>query len=213
MSLNWVMLKQSKLGFVPLPSEEVILQAPNRTSFALKPVAKPPSSSTYPGNTASAATAASSAKYLEFGFSTGQVTLTNQRLVCLPQSNSTSFDSFAVSYKHIHDCHVTQPWFGPNYWSAIIIPVAEGGLPQGVPFELKLTFNDGGAFEFQTAFEHMRQALHNGITHNEDLPTYSPTLGRSVPVPAPQSMPEHMPEPAIVAAGQTDEAPPPYEEL
>lgn len=58
------------------------------------------------------------------------------------------------------DTHVAAPFFGPNVWNATIEPVAGGSLPEmSSPPTLKLTFKDGGAFDFHTDFETIKERL------------------------------------------------------
>lgn len=71
-------------------------------------------------------------------------------------------------------------------WTAVVQPVSNGGLPSvASAIELKLIFKDGGAFDFYTIFERVKerflQALENarasgrvaeGTVHLEDLPAY-----------------------------------------
>lgn len=82
------------------------------------------------------------------------------------------------------------PWFGPNAWTAVVQPVAGGGLPANSAIEVKFTFKDGGAPEFQGKFEAIRERLRDvvesareansagrqrvdlGNVHLEQLPRY-----------------------------------------
>lgn len=65
---------------------------------------------------------------------------------------------------NIQDAHVHTPWFGANTWNAIVQPVAGGGLPpQHQVLELKMTFKDGGAFDFNTVFERIKERLQHAV--------------------------------------------------
>jgi len=75
------------------------------------------------------------------------------------------------------------PLFGPNAWKAIVQPVANGGLGGGGGgggVELKLVFKDGGASDFSTIFERLKEKVLNaretgvgaGAVHLDELPTY-----------------------------------------
>ncbi|KAK9478833.1 hypothetical protein V1514DRAFT_329891 [Lipomyces japonicus] len=214
MSINWVMLSRDpNEGYVSLPNETTLFRAPYRTSFKLRPVGNPsssvPSSNTYPGH-AAAAGAAGINRPIKLDSSQGSLILSSHRLIYLPDATSSlgpspGFLSFAAPLGNVHDAHVTQPWFGPNQWSAVIVPVVDGGLTQNDdsagrhhPFELLLTFKDGGAFEFQDKFERIRERQQEGLQHIDELPQYEPGL-------MPQRQPEVLPPPA------DDELPPPYQ--
>lgn len=54
------------------------------------------------------------------------------------------------------------PWFGPNAWTALVQPIAGGGLHSpgnASGIELKLTFKEGGAPDFQGKFEAIKERL------------------------------------------------------
>jgi len=60
---------------------------------------------------------------------------------------------------------VAAPWFGPNVWTALLQPTSGGGIPippAGV-VEVKLTFKDGGAFDFHTRYERVRERLQQAV--------------------------------------------------
>ncbi|KAL4945365.1 hypothetical protein BDV06DRAFT_184726 [Aspergillus oleicola] len=177
MSINWVMLDERK-GFVHLPNERLIYTSPPRTSFALQP---PPS---YTGP-----------EPLSLQSSTGQIYLTNQRLVYLPGQKSDALQSFSCPLLNLHDSHVSSPFFGPNAWNAVVQPVPGGGIPPSlVAAHLKVTFKDGGAFDFHSQFERIKERLQQAVdlthesgrgandvnmsgVHLEDLPAYSAPQG------------------------------------
>lgn len=120
-----------------------------------------------------------------------------QQIVYIPTQRTTELESFSCPINHLHDTHVSAPFFGPNVWTAVVQPVSNGGLPSvASAIELKLVFKDGGAFDFYTIFERVKerflQALENarasgrmaeGTTirtvHLEDLPAYEepPAMG------------------------------------
>lgn len=78
------------------------------------------------------------------------------------------------------------PWFGPNAWTALVQPVNGGGLPPSTAgLELKFTFKEGGAPDFQGKFEAIKERLQqvvsnareaNGVdvrnVHLDQLPRY-----------------------------------------
>ena len=60
----------------------------------------------------------------------------------------------------LHDSRVTTPFFGPNAWVAMAQPVPGGNIPaHHAALELKLTFKDGGAYDFHTKFIQIRERL------------------------------------------------------
>lgn len=190
MSINWVML-DSALGFVRLPSEKPVFKSSPRTSLAIT------TPKNYPGTNP-----------LNINSSGGVAYLTNQRIVYLPTRPTVDFQSFSAPLLNLHDSHITVPWFGPNAWQAAIQPVAGGNLPSShAVIELKLTFNEGGALDFHSNFERIKERLQqaveaardNGVTlnaagfvggvnmdsvHLEQLPTYEGSRNdRVAPVP------------------------------
>ncbi|KAJ5089560.1 hypothetical protein N7532_008244 [Penicillium argentinense] len=212
MSVNWVMLNDE--GFVRLPSERLIYFSPPRTTLALTPLPN------YKGP-----------ETLSLQSSAGCIHLTNQRVVYLPADKSSNFQSFSAPLLHVHDSHVSAPFFGPNVWTALVQPVPGGGISANLPaVQMKITFKEGGAFDFHTNFERIRERLEQAVenssegarslrgvdmsaVHLEELPAYEAngntshtTVASDAPV-APQQtrrVSEVGPEPA--------EPPPCYEE-
>ncbi|KAJ5217377.1 hypothetical protein N7468_010385, partial [Penicillium chermesinum] len=169
----WVMLHDQK-GFVPLSNERVIYTSPPRTSFALTPP------SGYKGP-----------EKLSIQSSAGCIYLTNQRIVYLPsQSQSSDIQSFSSPLLNVRDSHVSAPFFGPNVWTALIQPVSGGGISPSLPaVQAKVTFKEGGAFDFHTNFERIKERLEQAVentgegaqglrsvdlsaVHLEELPAY-----------------------------------------
>jgi hypothetical protein len=91
------------------------------------------------------------------------VYLTNQRVVYLPEKTTAEFKSFAASLLNLHDSHITFPWFGPNAWQALVQPVPGGNIPNSHHVELKLTFKDGGAPDFHSNFERIKERLQQAV--------------------------------------------------
>ncbi|KAA8910231.1 hypothetical protein FN846DRAFT_939523 [Sphaerosporella brunnea] len=189
MSLNWVMLGPQPHTFVPLANERTLYTSPGRTTFAL---------SGGVGNNS-----------FKFASPAGVVIITNQRVLYLPTTRTPEFESFSAPILHLQDSRVSAPFFGANYWTCNVQPVASGNIPPcNTAIELKLVFKDAGAFDFSTTFERVKervaQAVENsGSTgsgaevHLEDLPAY-----------------EDPPPPidgATTAAAPPNEAPPGYE--
>ncbi|KAL4949346.1 hypothetical protein BDW69DRAFT_174641 [Aspergillus filifer] len=210
MSINWVMLDERK-GFVHLPNERLIYTSPPRTSFALQP---PPS---YTGS-----------ESISLQSSTGHIYLTNQRVVYLPAQKSDQLQSFSAPLLNLHDSHVSSPFFGPNAWNAVVQPVAGGGIPSSlVAVHLKITFKDGGAFDFHSQFERIKERLQQAVeitresgrgardvnmagVHLEDLPAYSAPQG-GLRVDNENSV-RNRRSPSE-AGGEPQEPPPGYEEV
>ena len=60
-------------------------------------------------------------------------------------------------------------FWGANYWGSRVKPVAGGGIPSNLPIvELKLTFKDGGAFDYHTVYEQIRERLHQALSVARD---------------------------------------------
>jgi hypothetical protein len=86
------------------------------------------------------------------------------KVVYLPTKPSDSLESFAAPVLNLHDSHVNAPFFGPNVWTAVVQPVPGGNIPtQVAAVELKLTFKDGGAFDFHSTFERIKERLQQAV--------------------------------------------------
>jgi len=184
------MLDETK-GFVPLPRERILFTTPQRTTLSLQ------SSNSYPGK-----------EPLSIHSSAGTGYLTNQRLVYLPTAPTPSLQSFSAPILNLQDTHVSAPFFGPNVWTGILQPVPGGGIPPQHAFiEIKMTFKDGGAFDFHSSFERIKENLSQAIemaresgqvvtgnanqpqvdlsqVHLDQLPAYEEIGGR-MPAPEP----------------------------
>lgn len=172
MSLNWVMLHDQE-GFVRLPNERLIYSSPPRTTLAVTP---PPG---YKGS-----------ESLSIQSSAGCIHLTNQRVVYLSVQGTEDLQSFSSPLLNVRDSHVSAPFFGPNVWTALVQPVSGGGISANLPaVQIKLTFKEGGAFDFHTNFERIRERLEQAVevsgegtrgmrgvdlaaVHLEELPAY-----------------------------------------
>ncbi|KAE9983986.1 hypothetical protein EG327_005262 [Venturia inaequalis] len=134
-------------GFTPLPGEQRLYQSPPRTALSLQTLNKFPGKQPY-----------------TLSSTGGCVHLTNRRIVYLPTTPSASLQSFAAPILNLHDTHVTAPFFGPNVWSAIVQPVPGGNIPpEHAALELKMTFKDGGAFDFHSTFERIKERLQQAV--------------------------------------------------
>ncbi|CZT25104.1 uncharacterized protein RCC_10833 [Ramularia collo-cygni] len=213
MSVNWVLLSPtaSKTPYTPLPSETTVLTSPPRISLSISIPSHYPAKQQQP---------------YSLTHPSGTVYLTNRRIIYLPDKPSATVQSFAAPILNLHDSHVTAPFFGPNAWIALLQPVQGGGIPtpSGGVVELKLTFKEGGAFDFHTAYERVRERLlqavevagmdgdqASGANSNvhvagmEDLPVYSEVSDQPLvsPVARPLEVPLHTEAPS--------EPPPAYE--
>lgn len=153
-------------------------------------------------------------------------------MVYLPAQKSDDFQSFSSPLLNIRDSHVSAPFFGPNVWTALVQPVAGGGISPSLPaVQLKVTFKEGGAFDFHTNFERIRERLEQAVenvsdgargmrsvdlsaVHLEELPAYEGP-GNTAPPPVPSGAPvapQHTRQ--VSEAGPEPAEPPPcYEEV
>jgi hypothetical protein len=163
---------QSTPPYTPLPHEQTLFTSSPRIAFDLKTPAH------YPGK-----------QQQPFALSSpsGILHLTNRRIIFLPDKSTPQLQSFAAPILSLHDSHVAAPWFGPNVWTALLQPTAGGGIPvpgSGV-VEVKCTFKEGGAFDFHTHYERVRERLQQAVevaggsssraaenVNLEDLPVY-----------------------------------------
>ncbi|CAF9916182.1 MAG: hypothetical protein HETSPECPRED_002786 [Heterodermia speciosa] len=161
MSINWVMLDKNT-GFVRLNGEKVLFTSPARTTLELS------SPSSYPGK-----------EPISIHCSNGKAYLTNQRLVYLPIASTPRFQSFSAPILNLQDTHVTAPFFGANVFAGILRPVPGGNIPPHHAFvEIKMTFKEGGAFDFSSTYERIKEqmtqaldiARESGRTGAGDLP-------------------------------------------
>ncbi|ORY14615.1 WW-domain ligand protein-domain-containing protein [Clohesyomyces aquaticus] len=94
----------------------------------------------------------------------GVVYLTNRRVIYLPVTPTPELQSFAVPILNVADSRVTAPWFGANKWEAVIQPVFGGGIPaHHAELELTMEFREGGAFDFATTFERLKDRLKQAV--------------------------------------------------
>ena len=112
------------------------------------------------------------------------------------------FQSFQSPILSLQDTHVSAPFFGPNVWEGLLIPTSGGGIPANHAIvQTKFTFKEGGAFDFSTIYEQIKdslsqaaetaresgRALREGDVDLEQLPAYeeSSYSGREMPQPTP----------------------------
>lgn len=86
------------------------------------------------------------------------------QIIYLPVQPSPDLESFAVPILNVADTRVTAPWFGANKWEAIIQPVFGGGIPpEHAEVELVMEFKEGGAFDFASTFERLKERLKQAV--------------------------------------------------
>jgi hypothetical protein len=111
-----------------------------------------------------------------------------------------------VPILNVADSRVTAPWFGANKWEALIQPVSGGGIPpQHAELDMVMEFKEGGAFDFASIFERLKERLRQAVdvaresgadsgeggvnmnnVHLEDLPAYEESRQHArVPDPLP----------------------------
>lgn len=65
---------------------------------------------------------------------------------------------------NVADSRVTAPWFGANKWEALIQPVSGGGIPpQHAELDMVMEFKEGGAFDFSSIFERLKERLRQAV--------------------------------------------------
>ncbi|PYH45301.1 uncharacterized protein BP01DRAFT_398788 [Aspergillus saccharolyticus JOP 1030-1] len=142
---------QDQDGFVRLPHEQLVYKSPPRTSLSIQPLSS-----------------AGGKNAFSIQSSAGQIYLTNQRVVYIPSQKSETFQSFSAPLLNIHDTHVTAPFFGPNAWIALVQPVSGGGIPPSLPaVQAKVTFKEGGAFDFHNHFERIKERLQQAVENSQ----------------------------------------------
>lgn len=132
--------------FTPLPSESTLYTSPPRTALSITSLNKYPGSQPY--------TVTSSA---------GTLFLTNRRIIYLASPSTPQLQSFSAPILNLQDSHVTAPWIGPNAWVALCRPVQGGGIPVANAVEVKMTFKDGGAYDFSSRYEVVRERLQQAV--------------------------------------------------
>ena len=104
--------------------------------------------------------------------------------------------SFMAPILNLQDTRISAPFFGPNVWTGILKPVMGGGIPAQHAFvEIKMTFKEGGAFDFHSTFERVRDSLLQAVenaqasgqeldpadVHLDELPAYNEVSGAGLP--------------------------------
>lgn len=209
-------------GFVRLPGEELVYQSPARTSLSI-----------------TTSTGQAVDKPVSIQSTAGTAHITNQRVslskdlfdkskqdvqvIYLPAMPTNDFQSFSAPLLNLHDSHVVMPWFGSNSWQAVLQPVPGGNLPSShAKIEVKLVFNEGGAPDFHSNLERIKERLQQAVeaardggsgsgpgigsladvnmdaVHLDQLPTYEASGQDPIAPVSPGSMLEEAP---VVPAG------------
>ncbi|KAL9042492.1 MAG: hypothetical protein Q9180_000565 [Flavoplaca navasiana] len=146
MALNWVMLNPQR-QFVPLPGERILLTSPSRTTLSLQ------TPNSYPGK-----------EPLNINSSGGTAYITSQRIVYLPTSPTPQLQSFSAPILNLQDTHTESPFFGANSWTGVLKPVVGGGIPPHHAYiKLSMTFKEGGAFDFATTYERLKETITQAV--------------------------------------------------
>ncbi|KAL9124646.1 MAG: hypothetical protein Q9217_006042 [Psora testacea] len=88
------------------------------------------------------------------------IRLPREKLIYLPTTPTTQLKSLQAPLLSLQDTHVTAPFFGPNVWEGILIPTPGGGFAAHHNIlQIKLTFKEGGAFDFQSALERIKEQV------------------------------------------------------
>lgn len=85
-------------------------------------------------------------------------------MVYLPTNPTPQLQSFSAPLLNLQDTYVDAPFFGANFWAGTVKPVTGGGIPAHHAFvEIKMTFKDGGAYDFDSTFKTVRDELRHAI--------------------------------------------------
>ncbi|KAL8782360.1 MAG: hypothetical protein Q9213_005438 [Squamulea squamosa] len=72
--------------------------------------------------------------------------------------------SFSAPILNLQDTHVDAPFFGANSWTGVLKPVTGGGIPPHHAYiKLSMTFKDGGAFDFATTYEQLKETITQAV--------------------------------------------------
>lgn len=159
MALNWVSRDGSAGGFVFLPEETLRFTLQQDVVLELQPIGQP------------------KPETIKFR---GAVHLTTHRLVLLSNegtstststSSSSSHDSFSLLYKDVASSKLEMPWLGSNRFRAVFrVASGDAGLNYLYPWQLVVSFVEGGAIDFARCFEQCKTRWDNAQA--DDLPAY-----------------------------------------
>lgn len=87
----------------------------------------------------------------------------------LPTDPQPNLQSFTAPILNLQDTRISAPFFGPNVWSGVLKPVTGGGIPAQHAFvEIKMVFKEGGAFDFHSTYERIRDSLIHAMENARD---------------------------------------------
>ena len=193
---SWVMTTPGSEGFIKLPNEQILYTSPPRTSIQLSTPNTYPAANPYSAKSDSGVVYVTNQRACPPLLPRKEPLLTTSQIVYLPSTPTAELQSFSSPILNLQDTFVRAPFFGANYWTATVKPVAGGGIPSThSAIELRLTFKEGGAFDYHTIFEQIKERSHqaytvarengrNGTTdaglanvHLEQLPAYEAAPG------------------------------------
>lgn len=257
---SWVML-DGPHNIVPLPREKILFTSPLRTALTLQTPNPYPGKEPFSVKCSDGKAIITNQRVISASSShTGLVadSATSLKLIYLPTTPTTilglpatdptqkaqppSLKSFSAPLLGLQDTHVSAPFFGPNVWEAVLLPVEGGGIPSHHNLvQLKLTFKEGGAFDFSTIYERIKETISQAMdtaresgrpvssfvdADLEQLPAYeevggsgaapplfTPRIQRPVPI-APNGTPRPAPPPNNGVVGLENgrsEPPPPMQ--
>jgi len=181
------MTSPNETAFVKLPNERILYTSPPRTHLQIS------TPNTYPGTEPFSAKSEAGIVYItnqrvRKASRVHELPLTIVKIVYLPSTPTPELQSFSAPILNLQDTYVRAPFFGANYWVALCKPVPGGGIPpNNAGVELRFTFREGGAFDFHSTFEQIKERLHHAYTMAresgrqnvvdvdlEQLPAYEP---------------------------------------
>lgn len=189
---SWVMTSPNE-AFVKLPNERILYTSPPRTSLEISTPNSFPGAQPFAAKSDGGVVYITNQRVCSYVFKYLALDTNSQKIVYLPTSPVPDLQSFSSPILNLQDTYVRAPFFGANYWSALCKPVSGGGIPPSHPsVELRMTFREGGAYDFHSTFEQVKERLYqayivaretgqrgqNGVdlanVHLEQLPAYEP---------------------------------------
>ena len=83
----------------------------------------------------------------------------------LPIASTPRFQSFSAPILNLDNTHVTAPFFGANVFAGDLRPVPGGNIPpHHALVDFKMTFKEGGAFDFSTTYERLKEQMTQALT-------------------------------------------------